>query len=123
MTSGITALSSDCPAELLDLKGFLPDCRVSYGHCIFSVPLLAWGPTNRTQKGHRVTRDGAERKCHQNKQHRKINKPGTESWDEGAWGPGLMSEGHAVSAWGLFFLVLTGALARQEAIKIGHRRW
>lgn len=33
--------------------------------------------------------------------------------DEGAGGPGLMSEGHAVSAWGLFFLVLIGTVARR----------
>lgn len=30
-----------------------------------------------------------------------------------------MSEGLAVSAWGLFFLVLIGTIARQEAIEIG----
>lgn len=30
-----------------------------------------------------------------------------------------MSEGHAVSAWGLFVLALIGTLAGQEAIEIG----
>lgn len=33
-----------------------------------------------------------------------------------------MSEGHAVSAWGLFFLLLIRTIARQEDIEIGHRR-
>ena len=33
-----------------------------------------------------------------------------------------MSEGHAVSVWGLFFLLLVRTIARQEAIEIGHRR-
>lgn len=32
-----------------------------------------------------------------------------------------MSEGHAVIAWGLFFLVLIGTVARREAIDIGQR--
>lgn len=30
-----------------------------------------------------------------------------------------MSEGHAVSAWGLFFLLLIGTIARQGTIEIG----
>lgn len=32
-----------------------------------------------------------------------------------------MSEGHVVSAWDLFFLILFGTGASQEATEIGHR--
>lgn len=56
--------------------------------------------------------------CHQNKQHRKINKLGTESSDEGA-GARADVRGLCGQCLGSVFLVLTGTVARQEAIKIG----
>lgn len=58
---------------------------------------------------------------HQNKQHRKINKPGTESSGRRCRGLGLQSGGRGVQSvpGGLFFLVLTGAVAGQKAIEMG----